>query len=201
MDLVYPKLLVVMALEQEDAGAFIRADIPVHYTGCGKINATFSLTRRLAAYVSAARELPVVVNFGTAGGKSRYVGHNVECTTFIQRDMDATALGCAPGATPYDSVPHELRVAAAVERLPAVVCGTGDSFATANSFSDIDVVDMEAFALAKVCFLYGSRFVCVKHVTDGADSEAAESWQANVSRAGRDYVDLYQEIAAKLPAR
>ena len=199
MDLAYPNLLVVMALEQEDAGAFVRADIPVHYTGCGKINATFSLTRRLAGYVSAGRALPVVVNFGTAGGKSRYVGHNVECTTFIQRDMDATALGCAPGATPFDTVPDPLRVTAAVERLPAVVCGTGDSFATASALTDIDVVDMEAYALAKVCFLYGARFVCVKHVTDGADHEAAESWQANVSRAGLDYVDLYREIAAKTP--
>jgi adenosylhomocysteine nucleosidase len=197
MNLEYPKLLVVMALEQEDAGAFVRADIPVHYTGCGKINATFSLTRRLADYVSAARELPVVVNFGTAGGKAIYVGQNVECTTFIQRDMDATALGCAPGATPFDSVPHELRVSAMTGRLQTVVCGTGDSFATANSFADIDVVDMEAYALAKVCCLYGARFACIKHVTDGADHEAAESWQANVSRAGLDYVGLYKEIVAK----
>lgn len=199
MDSAYPTLLVVMALEQEDAGAFIRADIPVHYTGCGKINATFSLTRRLASYVGAGRALPVVVNFGTAGGKAVYVDRNVECTAFIQRDMDATALGCAPGATPFDSVPHTLRVAAAVERLPAVVCGTGDSFATVGTLSDIDVVDMEAYALAKVCFLYGARFICVKHVTDGADHEAAESWQANVSRAGLDYVDLYREILAKTP--
>ena len=41
-----------------------------------------------------------------------------------------------------------------------------------------DVVDMEAFALARVCLAENARFACVKYITDGADSDSATHWEA-----------------------
>ena len=38
------------------------------------------------------------------------------------------------------------------KHLPSAVCGSGDSFATRPTDMDCGVVDMEAYALAKVCW-------------------------------------------------
>ena len=54
--------------------------------------------------------------------------------------------------------------------LPQLLCSTADSFATNRHEVDGDVVDMEAFALARVCLAENARFACVKYITDGADA-------------------------------
>ncbi|MEO0362770.1 MAG: 5'-methylthioadenosine nucleosidase, partial [Pseudomonadota bacterium] len=45
-----------------------------------------------------------------------------------------------------------------------------------------DLVDMEAFALARACRRAGAAFRCVKYVSDAADDAAAEDWDANKAR-------------------
>jgi adenosylhomocysteine nucleosidase len=189
-----PDPLIVMALEQESAGAFERAGIPVLYTGVGKINATHHLTRRLAVYEQAGKPPPRVINFGTAGSQSIPPGRFVACTSFVQRDMDATALGFDPCTTPFDSVPRELEYPSPLGRLQSVVCGTGDSFSTSGCAVRSDVVDMEAYALAKVCWLQRAEFACIKYLTDGAGLDAASAWQDNVAAAAAGFVSMYFEI-------
>jgi adenosylhomocysteine nucleosidase len=80
-----------MALEIESQGVFAQAGVPVLYTGVGKVNATYALTRRLADYRCAGRPLPHVVNFGTAGSRRFPLGALVGCHSFVQRDMDVGA--------------------------------------------------------------------------------------------------------------
>ena len=55
-----------------------------------------------------------------------------------------------------------------------------------------EVIDMEAYALAKVCHLEGAAFGCAKYVTDGADGSAAEDWQRNLPRAAEVFWQLYE---------
>jgi adenosylhomocysteine nucleosidase len=118
----------------------------------------------------------------------------VSCHEFVQRDMDVRGLGFALGVTPYDDAPDRL-VFAPVFDLPAAVCGSGDSFATADIEADCAVVDMEAYALAKVCWCEKARFACVKYVTDGADTGAAGDWQSNVHKAAEEFLRLYRSLA------
>ena len=80
--------------------------------------------------------------------------------------------------------------------LPAGVCGTADSFETCAPALPCDVVDMEAYALAKVCHLEGARFACVKYVTDGADHSAGNDWQSNLSNAAAEFMRLYRTLVA-----
>ena len=101
-------VLVVVALADESAGLLEQAGAAVLYTGVGKVNATYALTRRLVEYRAQGRTMPRVLNLGTAGSRVYPTGSLVACHRFIQRDMDATALGFAPGATPFDPTPAEL---------------------------------------------------------------------------------------------
>jgi adenosylhomocysteine nucleosidase len=189
-----PKTLVVMALAAESDGVFEAAGVPVLYCGVGKVNAAIALTRELARYAQARKSSPLVVNFGTAGSRLHAAGSMVACHEFVQRDMDVRGLGFALGVTPFDPTPSILQFASVFTRLMPAVCGSGDSFATVQSEAACDVVDMEAYALAKACWLTGAAFACAKYVTDGADHGAADDWQNNVHKAAERFLNLYRTV-------
>ena len=187
-------LLVVMALREESQGEFERAGVPVLYTGVGKVNAAHALTRRLAELRAGGAAMPHVVNFGTAGSNVHPTGTLLCCRAFEQRDMDVTPLGFARGVTPYDESPALIEHGVVIEGLPVGVCSTADSFETGGHTVAADVMDMEAYALAKVCWLEQVKFSSVKYVTDGADHAAAADWRANMARAAVEFVRVYRGL-------
>jgi adenosylhomocysteine nucleosidase len=188
-----------MALPAESDGVFEAAGVPVLFCGVGKVNAAIALARELARYIHRDEPLPLVLNFGTAGSRVYRPGTLVTCREFIQRDMDVRGLGFPLGVTPFDSAPLALKFETVFNHLPTATCGSGDSFATVGSEAAAapacGVVDMEAYALAKVCWLEGAAFACAKYVSDGADAEAAADWQNNVHRAAGEFLDLYQDVS------
>lgn len=188
------KPLLVLALPQENANN--RLDdlgLEILYTGVGKVNATLTLMRRLAQ--GAAPSL--IINAGSAGSHSLPAGHVVAAQQFHQRDMDATAMGFALGETPFES-PILLSNGLPVPELVSAICYTGDSFVTsAHPQLTLEVIDMEAYALAKVCDRLEHRFVCLKFITDGADGQAASDWASSVVMAADKLADA---IAASLAA-
>jgi adenosylhomocysteine nucleosidase len=189
-----PGILVVIALRIESSGVFEAAGVPVLFCGVGKVNAAIALTKELSRYVQQGEEMPLVVNFGSAGSRSFASGTLVACQEFVQRDMDVSGLGFALGVTPYDEAPSSLIFDPVFTHLPAGICGSGDSFATADIEVACAVVDMEAYALAKVCWHENARFACVKYVTDGADHTAAEDWRRNVHVAAEEFLQLFQSL-------
>ena len=189
-----PGIIVVIALRVESAGVFEAAGVPVLYCGVGKVNAAIALTKELSRYAQQGGEMPLVVNFGSAGSRCFASGTLVACQEFVQRDMDVSGLGFALGVTPYDEAPSSLIFDPVFTHLPAGICGSGDSFATADIEVDCAVIDMEAYALAKVCWHENARFACVKYVTDGADHTAAEDWQRNVHVAAEEFLQLFQSL-------
>jgi adenosylhomocysteine nucleosidase len=189
-----PRTLVVMALQAEGAGVFEAAGVPVLYCGVGKVNAAMVLTRELARYARYDQRMPLVLNFGSAGSSRHATGTLVGCNEFVQRDMDVSGLGFALGVTPFDEAPPTLSFEPMFRHLPSAICGSGDSFATAGTAVGCAVVDMEAYALAKVCWSEHAQFACAKYVTDGADHAAAEDWQRNVHNAADEFLGLYLSL-------
>jgi adenosylhomocysteine nucleosidase len=184
-------ILVVMALELEDQGRFRQRGVEVLYTGVGKVNAAYRLTRRLAEERAHFRT-PLVFNLGTAGSRMHPTGALVACRRFAQRDMDVSGLGFPVGRTPFeDGVPDELEFPEVLTGLVHATCGSGDRFEAHSAALPWGVVDMEAYALAKVCWLESVPFACAKFVTDGADGAAAGDWQSNLEHAAQDFVTLY----------
>jgi adenosylhomocysteine nucleosidase len=196
-----PRLLVVAALRSELAGVFEAADVRVLYCGVGKVNAAIALARDLTRYALQGDSMPLVLNFGSAGSRRFDAGTLVACHEFVQRDMNVSALGFAAGVTPYDDAPPCLTFEPLFKQLPPAVCGSGDSFATGSTDLDCavadrhcDVVDMEAYALAKVCWQERAAFACAKYVSDGADHSAANDWQNNAHKAADEFLRLYLGI-------
>ncbi len=190
-----PSTLVVFALRSESAGVFEAANVPVLYCGVGKVNAAIALTRELCRYGKSGQAMPRVLNFGSAGSRRYATGTLVEAHEFVQRDMDVGSLGFELGVTPYDEAPPRLRFDPLFAHLPTAVCGSGDSFATGDIAMECAVVDMEAYALAKVCWLEKAPFACAKYVSDGADHTAADDWRRNLHKAADDFLGLYRSVA------
>ena len=174
------KTLIVCALEVETQGQL--EDYDVLYTGVGKVNATFALTRKFGKYGSYI-PYDMVINYGTAGSRKIKKKTLVDCTKFIQRDMDVTGLGFMRGETPFEQDPPFVIQQQNIEFNPIgrnATCGSGDNFVEDKTNYYGEVVDMEAYALAKVCYLYDVPFISFKYITDGADEQAHEDWEKNL---------------------
>ncbi|MFA5041013.1 MAG: hypothetical protein WC464_05220, partial [Bdellovibrionales bacterium] len=167
--------LLVFALREEAQGLF--DDFQTIYTGIGKVNASYKLMLGLAAWKEKHGEYPkLVLNVGSAGSGLFPRGSIVNCTQFIQRDMDVTVFGHALYTTPNEDISPVFSVGIRCEAFPQGVCGSGDSFVTDNKMCGWNVVDMEAYALAKVCAGQKVPFCCLKYISDGSDGQAVETW-------------------------
>jgi adenosylhomocysteine nucleosidase len=189
-------VVVVMALELEAQGLFHARGVDVLFTGVGKVNATYQLTRRVMAERALGKQ-PLVLNLGTAGSRRFQRGSVVACRRFAQRDMDVTGLGFTLGHTPFEEdVPAELEFAEYFPDLPHAACGSGDRFEAHSEALPWDVIDMEAYALAKVCFREALPFACAKYITDGADGSAGVDWHESLPVAAAEFVKLYEQLLA-----
>jgi adenosylhomocysteine nucleosidase len=191
------KLLIVLALPQESRGLLEGAGAEILYTGVGKVNAAATIARRLAEIRCAGARPPLVVNLGTAGSRTIPAHTLVACNRFAQRDMDVSGLGLAPGVTPFDTTPPIIEFPVVFTHLPRGLCSTADSFATHRHEVTGDVVDMEAFALARVCLAEDAPFACVKYITDSADSDSAAHWQAALDNAARAFLTVYETLITR----
>ena len=175
-------ILILVAVEEE----LSIKDLPefqIYYTGVGKINASIRTLEIIRDYSPTQ-----VINYGTAGSLNKKLKGLVEVTQFFQRDMDATPLGFKIGQTPYDEI-EEINFGSA-----GYSCGTGDSFVTQTPKLKTDLVDMEAYAIAKICYLKDIKFRCFKYISDNADEGANNDWIKNVSIGKKLFIERMRNL-------
>ena len=155
-----------------------------HYIGVGKINATYNLLKLINKFKPNQ-----VINYGSAGAINKKLSGIVECTRFYQRDMDATGLlDLKLGETPFDNI-NEIIISD-----KGFSCGSGDSFVKNKIEMDVDLVDMESYALAKVCKLENIKFRCFKYLSDNADKNAPNDWIENCKKGAKLFQNKLKEI-------
>jgi len=169
--------LIVVALEDELPTQLV-AGWNVLYTGVGKVNAA------IAATEAVLETRPIhLINYGTAGALNPSITGLNRVNHIVQRDMDVRPLGFELGHTPFDTTGH-IDLGG-----PGVSLGTGDHFVTTPPELVTDIVDMEAYALAKVARLFSIHFQCWKYISDNANDNAADHWAENVAKGARAFVD------------
>ena len=93
------------------------------------------------------------------------------------------------GETPFEDDP-QLTIKSTSEFNPIkrnALCGSGDNFVEDKTNYYGEVVDMEAYALAKVCYKRQVPFISFKYITDGADEQAHEDWEANLAQGIEEF--------------
>lgn len=169
---------IILLAMPEEAPNFVGKS-NVFFTGVGKVNAAIVTATLIEKYKPTR-----VFNFGTAGGINLEHGKIYKCTHFSQRDVILG--GCIVG--PQADELHK----------PIVVgnngfhVSTGDNFVTDTYNIFADLVDMEAFAIAKACQIAGVEFECYKYVSDMADENAAEHFVDSVHKGEEHYKNILE---------
>ncbi|MEM8980100.1 MAG: 5'-methylthioadenosine nucleosidase [Pseudomonadota bacterium] len=175
-------IYLLCALEAEVPHLKLPDGMTLVLTGVGKVNAAYIATK-----IASADDCTQILNYGTAGTlDAQFAGQLLRVKEIRQRDMDAEPL-VALGDTPFDlpEVSSALKIAE-----EGVVLSTGDNFVRARPEIASDLVDMEAYAIAKVCAREGVPFTCYKYVTDLADENASENWRDNVAAGQAAFQNL-----------
>ena len=163
---------LIIALPEESEGI---EGYSIYLSGCGKVNAAIATMEAIDA---GAKK---IINYGTAGAVGNISGL-VEVTGYVDRDMDVRPLGFRLGQTPFE---EGIRIGR-----KGLVVGSGDSFAVGKPEIECDIVDMEAYAIARVCKKYDVEFRCFKYISDKADEIAASVWNENIRKGNQ----LFQEL-------
>ena len=168
-------VVLFVAIEDEIAQADV--PFPVVYTGMGKMCMFSSLVKW---YHSAQRpDNPVVLNIGSAGSARYPIGEIVDCRSFVNGGSELI----------YDRID-----------LPGDGCSvfSGDYFMSTQTFSpeqvkalsgQYDLFDMEAYAAAKFCNMYGIPFYCFKAVSDNLDG-SLKDWKTILGQIREQFTAL-----------
>lgn len=163
------KPLLVFAMKEESQDVF--REYNVLHSGIGKVNAAYALTGYLQKHKPS-----IVINMGTAGSRKHKGGSIISCTSFIQRDMDVTALGFEKYKTPFSADPVIINHGVLAKGFPEGLCGSGDNFDATAGADYFDAVDMEGYVFALICQREKIPFMCLKYISDGADGNAQKDW-------------------------
>ncbi|MEL7229858.1 MAG: 5'-methylthioadenosine/S-adenosylhomocysteine nucleosidase [Pseudomonadota bacterium] len=189
-------VLYVMATKVEYKAA-LQAAIQPLIIQVGPVEAT----ARLSHWLTAHGPVDFVVSLGSAGSKRLEQTSVNQASHVSYRDMDASPFGFEKGITPF--IDHEPAIACPViiPGLPAATLGTGASVVAGEGFDAVaeDMVDMESFAVLRVCQLFATQthpchFIGLRGISDGA--EPAEGY-ADWTR----YLDIVDQNLAAAVAR
>ena len=168
------KKIYIAALKEETIGLK-----KFFHSGVGKINATIMTLELISEF-----KPDMIINYGTAGSVNKNLSGLIKCTKFIQRDMDARGLlNFKLGETPFD------KISTIQFGSDGKICATGDSFLKEKISIKCDVVDMEAYAIAKVCKIKNINFQCYKYITDNINKNSDKDWVQNCSKGAKLFLD------------
>ena len=179
--------LLVVALE-EVATVLVDLDMPILVTGAGKVNAAVAVATTIGELRPHS-----LINLGTAGALRPGLTGSHVIARVTQHDLDDAALFSLTGlhfGEPIDVATSGLTLA------------TGDAFIADPAVRDrlaqhADLVDMEAYAIARAATAARLPITIVKQVSDEASSEAATSWIESVDACAQKLAAWARENIAR----
>ena len=175
--------IILFALREEAPNIF-KSYYNVFEIGVGKVNAALN-TMKLIKDLSPSR----VILFGTAGSVT--LGTGIYRVGMVkEHDVNLIDLGVEPGVQLNDKFS---RVKISDNN---VICASGDLFVTESDKLRVlcDMVDMEAFSVAKACAFTNTRLEIWKYITDNANVDASEDWNDNVSAGEKSFEDVLSSL-------
>ena len=162
------RVLFVMAVDAE-YGACLRRQFAPLFTGVGPVEAAVVVTRALAMLEAAGGLPDMVVSLGSAGSASLQKTLVYQASAVSYRDMDASPLGFARGATPFLDLPAVVDLPFAIPGVPEATLSTGANIISGAAYGDVpaEMVDMETFAVLRACHAFGVELVALRGISDG----------------------------------
>lgn len=161
------KLLYVMAAELE-YGAHLKKCFTPLMTGVGPVEAAISLSNALHKLDTKP---DCIISLGSAGSAKLEQAEVYQVSSIAYRDMDASPLGFEKGATPLLDIPAILEMGHQNTGLKKASLSTGASIVSGKAYNaiDADMVDMETFAIQRVCMTHGISLIGLRGISDGKE--------------------------------
>jgi len=179
--------IVVFALQEESPTLFAKYK-NVFCIGVGKVNSAINVMKLINEHKPSR-----VINLGTAGSID-LPPDIYRINKLIQHDVNLTAVGLAPGYHLNDTL-NEIRIYG-----PGKTCASGDMFVTESRKLRVhcDMVEMEAYSVAKACVLNDIHCEVWKYISDKADENAGKTFQEQVAAGEHLYIKVLQDLNVKL---
>ncbi|MEZ0480541.1 5'-methylthioadenosine/S-adenosylhomocysteine nucleosidase [Planococcus sp. SSTMD024] len=186
-------------------------------SGIGKVNAAMTTTILMQEF-----NPDLVLNIGSAGGfdEELEVGAVVISDEVRHHDVDATVFGYELGQVPQMPAAYtankeliELAVKAVDEigehQHAVGLIATGDSFMSdpervalvKQQFPEMKAAEMEAAAVAQVCFQYDTAFVVIRALSDIAGKESSISFDEFLPVAAKHSTEIVLRVIEKMLQR
>lgn len=204
----------VIANSEYTEGTYEGKDVVLLKSGIGKVNAAMSTTILLHEF-----KPDVVINTGSAGGydENLEVGAIVISDEVRHHDVDATIFGYEIGQVPqmppaFKSDANLMQAAElAVQKIgehqaATGLITTGDAFmndpvrveVVRKQFPTMKAVEMEAAAVAQVCYQFGTPFVVIRALSDIAGKESNISFDEFLPVAAKHSTQVVLETIKSL---
>lgn len=183
-------------------------------SGIGKVNAAMSTT------ILHERFKPdYIINTGSAGGfaEELEVGDLVISENVVHHDVDVTAFDYDYGQVPQmptyftpdeklSSIAKEAANGLTDVKAVSGLIATGDSFMSDHDrvhfvrtkFPEIKAAEMEAAAIAQVCYQYKTPFVIIRALSDIAGKDSSISFDQFLDKAAKNAATLIMKILEEL---
>ncbi|SHN10179.1 5'-methylthioadenosine/S-adenosylhomocysteine nucleosidase [Gracilibacillus kekensis] len=179
-------------------------------SGIGKVNAAIATTILFERY-----QPDFIINTGSAGGfhADLEVGDLVISTEVVHHDVDVTPFdykyGQVPGLPPtYQADPilieKAMLAAKQLEGIEAMkgLISTGDAFMqevekvnfVRDKFPEMIAAEMEAAAIAQVCYQYSRPFVIIRALSDIAGKDSSVSFDTFLEKAATNAANLIIDV-------
>ncbi|WP_270179385.1 5'-methylthioadenosine/S-adenosylhomocysteine nucleosidase [Alkalihalobacillus sp. CinArs1] len=183
-------------------------------SGIGKVNAAIGTT-----LLNQLFEPDYIINTGSAGGfnPDLKVGDIVISSEVRYHDVDATIFGYEYGQVPQMPAlyePEKVLVEAAERSAEKVtehqvvkgLIATGDSFMNdavrvdyvRSRLKNLDAAEMEAGAIAQVCYQFNTPFVVIRSLSDIAGKESNISFEQFLETASINSANLVLNLVEEL---
>jgi adenosylhomocysteine nucleosidase len=186
-------------------GKINQTSVVVLKCGIGKVNAAMGTTLLIERFKPMH-----IINSGSAAGlhDSLKIGDVVISTQVRHHDVDLTPLGCEHGQILYLPAafdPHSSLIEAATRaanrmQIPVKkgLIVSGDSFIyhetqiskIKEKFANVYAVEMEAAAVAQVCYLFDIPFVIIRALSDVAGNDSPVTFLEFLAQAGKNSAQL-----------
>lgn len=194
-------------------GKLLGKEIVLLKSGIGKVNAAMATTIMHELYSPS-----YVINTGSAGGFSDTleVGDIVISSKVVHHDVDVTAFNYDYGqvpAMPAMFVADTSLIEKATEAVKELsirskkgIIATGDSFMedpervafVREKFPTMIAAEMEAAAVAQVCYQYGKPFVVLRALSDIAGKDSSISFDSFLTTAAKNAAQLIMAMIRKI---
>lgn len=204
----------MIANSEYTTGTYHDKEVVLLKSGIGKVNAAMATTILLADF-----KPDIVINTGSAGGfdASLEVGAVVISDEVRHHDVDVTIFNYEMGQVPQmpAAFKSDARLMKLAEQAVAeigehqfavgLIC-SGDSFmndpqrvATVREyFPQMKAVEMEAAAVAQVCYQFGTPFVVIRALSDIAGQQSHISFEEFLPTAAKHSTEIVLKVIRSL---